>query len=82
MHGGADLGQVISVAVMGGWDTDCNGATAGSIAGAMVGLDRIDRRWVTPFNDTLHTSIEGRRVQKISALIEETTALALAPQGV
>jgi ADP-ribosylglycohydrolase len=76
MHGGHDLGRVICTTVMGGWDTDCTGATAGSIAGTMIGAAGIDARWKTPFNDTLHTSIEGRREQKISALVEETRSLA------
>jgi ADP-ribosylglycohydrolase len=35
--GGHDFEKVITTAVMGGWDSDCNGATAGSIIGAMRG---------------------------------------------
>ncbi len=72
MHGGDDFGKVISIAVMGGLDTDCNGATAGSIAGVMLGKGNIDSRWTDVFNDTLHTSISGRNVVKISDLVSET----------
>ncbi len=75
MHGGHDLGKVICTTVMGGWDTDCTGATAGSIAGVMIGSSRIEGRWKEPFSDTLHTSIEGRLTQKISELVAETCML-------
>jgi len=76
MHGGRDLGKVISVAVMGGLDTDCNGATAGSIAGIMVGAKAIEPHWKEPFHDTLHSSVEGRHTQKISDLVAETVEWA------
>ncbi|MBD3243257.1 MAG: ADP-ribosylglycohydrolase family protein [Chitinivibrionales bacterium] len=72
IHGGHDLGRVISIAVMGGLDTDCNGATAGSIAGVMVGETAIAPQWKDPFNDTLYTAVRGRSEQRISALIDET----------
>jgi len=62
--------------VMGGWDTDCNGATAGSIAGVMLGEAALAARWVTPFNDTLHTSLCGQAALNISELIARTCALA------
>jgi len=76
LHGGHDLGRVICIAVMGGWDTDCNGATAGSIAGVMCGEAALEPRWITPFNDTLHTSLCGQAVLKISNVIARTCALA------
>jgi ADP-ribosylglycohydrolase len=75
MHGKRDLGRTICIAVMGGLDTDCNGATAGSIAGVMIGEKAIPRRWRAPFRDTLHTSIVGRDTVKISALVEQTLEL-------
>ena len=46
--GGHDLANVITIAVMGGWDTDCNGATAGSIAGAMIGAKKLPKKWIAP----------------------------------
>ncbi len=76
MHGGADFGRVISIAVMGGLDTDCNGATAGSIAGVMLGASRIPSKWTAPFNDTLKTAVRGRETVRISAIVEETVGLA------
>ena len=52
-----DFEQVITLAVMGGWDSDCNGATAGSIFGAMFGADKIPAKWKAPLNDTLYSRI-------------------------
>ena len=52
-----DFEKAITLAVMGGWDTDCNGATVGSIWGAMYGADRIPKKWTGPLNDTLFSKI-------------------------
>lgn len=55
--GGHDYEKVITIAVMGGWDTDCNGATAGSIFGAMHGAGAIPAKWKDPLHDTLYSRI-------------------------
>ncbi len=55
--GGDDFEKVITLAVMGGWDTDCNGATAGSIFGAMHGAGPIPAQWREPLHDTLYSRI-------------------------
>jgi len=52
-----DFERVITLAVMAGWDTDCNGATAGSIAGAVVGVSRIPPKWTGPLGDSLQSGI-------------------------
>lgn len=52
-----DFERVITLAVMGGWDTDCNGATAGSIFGAMFGAENIPAKWKAPLHDTLYSQI-------------------------
>ncbi len=52
-----DFEKVICLAVMGGWDTDCNGATAGSICGAMLGSQKLPTKWTSKLNDTLNSSI-------------------------
>ena len=33
--------KAICLSVHGGWDTDCNGATAGSVVGALVGGSKL-----------------------------------------
>lgn len=52
-----DLEKVICLAVMGGWDSDCTGATAGSICGAMLGAAILPVKWTSRLNDTLQSSI-------------------------
>ena len=62
----------ITLAVTGGYDTDCNGATVGSILGAILGADALPRKWLEPLNDTLHSSVIGYNKNKISELAERT----------
>ncbi len=57
--GQRDFERTITLAVMGGWDTDCNGATAGSILGAMLGAERLPEKWTAPLHDTLYAQIVG-----------------------
>ncbi len=64
--GGNDFEKVITLAVMGGWDTDCNGATAGSIFGAMHGAGKIPDRWKAPLHDTLYAQIFDYHPRAIS----------------
>ena len=59
LHGEADFGQGIAVAVMGGWDTDCTGATVGSVLGVMKGAKALPAGWTAPLNDTLESYIPG-----------------------
>jgi len=53
-----DFEKAITTSVM-GWDTDCNGATVGSIMGAFVGAKNIPEKWSKPLNDTLYSAIPG-----------------------
>jgi ADP-ribosylglycohydrolase len=56
---GGDLARGIGLTVMGGWDTDSNGATVGAVCGALAGADAIDPRWTEPLHDRIATSIPG-----------------------
>jgi ADP-ribosylglycohydrolase len=62
-----DFGTGIAAAVSGGWDTDCNGASVGSILGALVGAEGIDLRWKAPLHDTLYSGIPDYHPVAISA---------------
>ena len=81
LYGEGDFARTICLAVMGGWDTDCNGATAGSILGAMLGGAALPESWVAQFNDTIHTGLAGFGVARISDLAERTYGLAAANVG-
>lgn len=76
MHGGGDFSRSITTAVMGGWDTDCNGATVGSIVGVMLGAQQLPRRWVAPLNDRIQSYIPDCDGRRISALAGDIAALA------
>ncbi len=72
LYGKSDFGKSICMAVEAGFDTDCNGATVGSILGMANGLDTIDEVWTKPINDTLHTSIFGVGTVNISDRVKQT----------
>lgn len=59
-HADGDFSGSICRAVSGGWDTDSNGATAGSVAGLLAGHpDRIPGRWTAPLRNRLASSVAG-----------------------
>lgn len=72
LYGNGDYGKSICMAVETGFDTDCNGATVGSIIGMARGIDSIPECWTKPINDTLHTSIFGVGTVKISDRVQLT----------
>jgi ADP-ribosylglycohydrolase len=59
-HADGDFGRSICAAVAGGWDTDSNGAAAGSVAGLLAGHpDRLPARWTSPLKNRLSTAVPG-----------------------
>jgi hypothetical protein len=76
LYGRGDLEQSIAIAVMGGWDTDCNGATVGSIIGAMRGAKALPEKWVGPLDDHIRSCVIGYDNSRISDLAWRTTAVA------
>ncbi|MFF2849390.1 ADP-ribosylglycohydrolase family protein [Streptomyces sp. NPDC058001] len=76
-HADGDFGGSICRAVSGGWDTDSNGATAGSIAGLIAGHpDALPSRWTAPLKNRLATSVadfDGIGFDALAALTHELT---------
>ena len=54
------------------FDTDCNGATVGSILGMRNTVDGIDEYWKKPVNNKIHTSIFGVETVDIEAAVDKT----------
>jgi ADP-ribosylglycohydrolase len=77
LWGEGDFTRTIALAVQGGWDTDCNGATAGSAFGAMHGRDALPAHWVEPLGDRIRSALAGYDGARISELARRTVALAL-----
>lgn len=59
LHGAGDYEKAITTAVLGGWDTDCNGATVGSVMGAFLGRGGIPETWAAPLHDTIYADVPG-----------------------
>jgi len=76
LDGALDFERTITVAVMAGFDTDCNGATVGSIVGTVLGARALPEKWIAPLNDTIHSSIVEMPVGKISDLARRTVNIA------
>lgn len=67
LYGEGDFERSICMAVETGFDTDCNGATVGSVLGMAKGAAAIPAAWSEPLQDTLHTEIFGVSKVKIRA---------------
>lgn len=73
---GGDFHKAVTTAVMGGWDTDCNGATVGSIVGAIAGAGGIPTHWTARLNDTLHSEVIGYDPIAISECARRSVEIA------
>ena len=75
LWGEGNYEKTIGYSVMAAMDTDCNGATVGSIIGMMTEAKNIPAHFTDPIADTLCTSIVGNATVKISDLTERTLKL-------
>ncbi|MEU3610610.1 ADP-ribosylglycohydrolase family protein [Streptomyces sp. NPDC035033] len=79
-HADGDFTRSICAAVSGGWDTDSNGATAGSVAGLLAGRpDRLPDRWTSPLKNRLATSVPSFDGIGFDALADLTHLEAVRP---
>ena len=72
LEGDLDFQRTISTAVMCGTDTDCNSGNAGSIVAAAVGYEALDRKWVEPIHDEVHSAVAGFGFGSVSDLVQRT----------
>ncbi|MEM2927156.1 MAG: ADP-ribosylglycohydrolase family protein [Candidatus Bathyarchaeia archaeon] len=76
LYGKGDFEKTITISVMGGLDTDCNGATAGSILGIMLGAKGLPSKWTMPLKDIVHSEMAGFEKSRISDLARRTLIVA------
>jgi ADP-ribosylglycohydrolase len=69
------FGDTLTRAVQACFDTDCNGATAGSVVGILHGAKEVPEEWTAPFNDTLLTGVTGFHRVRLKEMAEETVRL-------
>ena len=76
LMGGDDFEKVIAYTVMGGFDCDSTAATAGAIAGTMLGAKRLPAKWIKPLNDTIYCALPGYHPIAVSELARRSVAIA------
>lgn len=76
LYGKRDYSRTVGLAVAAGRDTDCNGATAGSLLGLALGRTGIPDHWIAPLHDTYRSDLLGCHELAFSDLIERTLRLA------
>jgi ADP-ribosylglycohydrolase len=79
LKGGGDFTDTIGLAVSAGLDTDCNGATAGSVMGCALGTKGIPAHWTDPFHDRIRTCLKGLPEVSISDMAERMHRIASRP---
>lgn len=76
LWGEGDFASTTGLAIIAGLDTDSIGATAGSWAGAFVGLSGIPTELVEPLHDHCRSAVFGFGDSSITELARRTVALA------
>jgi ADP-ribosylglycohydrolase len=76
LWGEGDFAATVGLTVQGGWDTDSNGATAGSVAGALLGAAAVPERFVAPFGDRIRSAVWGFDGARLSEVARRFAALA------
>jgi ADP-ribosylglycohydrolase len=75
LYGEGELEATIGLAVLSGFDTDCNAATAGSIIGMQKGARALPEKWVKPLNDKIRSGVDGFGIVPLSQLAGRTMKL-------
>lgn len=75
LWGAGDFGQTICMAVQPGFDTDCNGATCGSVLGVLLGASKLPEEWVKPLGDKVTLGLVSFHQQSIAKLVSDSAAL-------
>jgi len=75
LWGEGDYAKSICRAVQPCFDTDCNGATTGSILGILHGRRSLPARWIDVIHDTLHTGVTGYHTVRLADITRDSLAI-------
>ncbi len=75
LYGEGDFTKALGIAIECGYDTDCNGATVGSVMGLLSGDQGIPRNWKRGLTGMLRTGVSGFHQVSIDELAERTCRL-------
>ncbi len=81
LYSRGDFAEAIGNAVTCGFDTDCNGATVGSVMGLLYGAKSIPERLSEPLHDRLETDIKGNYSVSIRDLARRTIDVIKKKEG-
>jgi ADP-ribosylglycohydrolase len=76
LWGEDDYAATVGITVQGGWDTDSNGATAGSVLGVLLGAARLPEHFIGPLEDRTRSALFGFDNSRISSLARRTAVVA------
>lgn len=77
LYGEGDFTKALGIAMECGYDTDCNGATVGSVMGLLVGAQGIPQSWKSGLTGILRTGVSGFHQVSIEELAERTCRLII-----
>lgn len=78
LWGEHEFAKSICRAVQACFDTDCNGATVGSILGILHGRKALPAQWVDVIHDTLHTGVAGYNTVQLADITRDTLEVIAA----
>lgn len=78
LWGDGDYMETIALTVQGGWDTDSNGATAGSVMGALLGSAAIPVHMADAVGDNVRSAVFGFQSSSLADLARRTAILGRA----
>jgi len=76
LWGDGDYASTVGLTVQGGWDTDSNAATAGSVVGTVLGAAKLPANFIDPLQDRTRSAVFGYDNSRISDLASRTFDLA------
>lgn len=81
LWGEMDFAKSICRSVQPGFDTDCNGATVGSVMGIVSGRKAMPSYWADHIKDTLYTGVTGYHQVKLNDITRDSLEIIRKVNG-